>query len=92
MELYINEIRQILANARRRAYTAINTAMVEAYWQISQRIVEQEQQGEKRAAYDEEILKTLSKELTGEFGKGFSYSNLKNFKQFYLIYPDSEKS
>ena len=68
---YIAEIKQILEQARQKAYSAVNTAMVEAYWQIGKRIVEEEQQGEERAAYGEEILKTLSKELTKEFGKRF---------------------
>ncbi len=64
--------------------------MVEAYWHIGQRIVLQEQNGKERANYGEQILIELSKNLTEEFGKGFSYSNLRNFRQFYLTYPDSE--
>ena len=64
--------------------------MVEAYWQIGKRIVEQEQHGEDRAAYGEGILKELSKALTAEFGKGFFYANLRNFRQFYLTYSDHE--
>ncbi len=82
------EVLQILKTARQKAYTAVNSAMVEAYWHIGKRIVEEEQQGVKRAAYGEAILKTLSKALTTEFGKGFSYANLRNFRQFYLTYPD----
>ncbi|MEO6833399.1 MAG: PDDEXK nuclease domain-containing protein [Chitinophagaceae bacterium] len=85
---YIQEIKQILANARQKAYIAINTAMVEAYWHIGKRIVEEEQQGEQKAAYGEAILKTLSIALTEELGKGFSYANLRNFRQFYLTYPN----
>lgn len=87
---YISEIKQILAQARHRAYSAVNSAMVEAYWLIGKRIVEQEQKGEKKANYGEEILKNLSIALSKEFGKGFSYSNLRNFRQFYLTYPNSE--
>jgi predicted nuclease of restriction endonuclease-like (RecB) superfamily len=89
---YINDIKLLLAQARQKAYTAINHAMVEVYWQIGRRIVEEELQGEQRATYGEEILQTLSKELTAEFGKGFSYANLKNFKQFYLIFPEDQIS
>ena len=85
---YIQEIKQILAEARQKAYNAINFAMVEAYWHIGKRIVEEEQKGEKRAAYGKDILKELSKELASEFGKGFSSPNLRNFRQFYLTYPD----
>lgn len=90
MNSYIDDIRRILADARKNAYSAINAAMVEAYWQIGKRIVEQEQNGENRAAYGQAILKELSKALTAEFGKGFSYSSMYNFRQFYLTYPDPE--
>ena len=58
---YIAEIKQILEQARQKAYTAVNIAMVEAYWQIGKRIVEEEQQGKERAAYGEEILKILQR-------------------------------
>jgi len=87
---YIAEIKQILEMARQKSYMAVNFAMVEAYWLIGKRIVEEEQQGKVRAAYGEEILKTLSAELTKEFGKGFSAPNLRNFRQFYLTFPEQE--
>jgi DUF1016 N-terminal domain len=87
---YITEIKQILAQARQNAYQAINSAMVEAYWKIGEKIVLEEQNGNERAAYGEAVLKELSIALTAEFGKGFSYSNLRNFRQFYLTYPDLE--
>ena len=86
---YIQEIKQILAQARQKTYTAINAAMVQAYWQIGQRIVVEEQNGKERATYGEAILKELSIALTAEFGKGFSYANLRNFRQFYLTYPEA---
>ncbi|MDR0307709.1 MAG: PDDEXK nuclease domain-containing protein [Chitinispirillales bacterium] len=87
---YISEIKQILADARQKAYSAVNSAMVEAYWLIGKRIVEEEQQGKERAAYGEEILKTLSAELTKEFGKGFGTRNLWDFKKFYLTFSEYE--
>lgn len=87
---YIHDIKTILTLARQKSYTAINTVMVEAYWKIGERIVLQEQQGQDRAKYGEAILKELSKALTQEFGKGFSYANIRNFRQFYKTYPDSE--
>ncbi|WP_317190837.1 DUF1016 N-terminal domain-containing protein [Parabacteroides goldsteinii] len=87
---YIQEIKSILAQARQKAYAAVNSAMVEAYWKIGERIVNQEQQGKEKAAYGEAILKELSIALTEEFGKGFSYANLRNFRQFYLTYPNPE--
>lgn len=87
---YIAEIKIILEQARQKAYQAINSAMVEAYWLIGKRIVEEEQNGKERAEYGEAVLKNLSVALTEEFGKGFSYANLRNFRQFYLTYPNKE--
>ena len=88
---YINEIKTILKNARQKAYTAVNSAMVEAYWEIGRRIVEEEQNGKERAEYGKEILQNLSKELTEEFGKGYSYRTLREIRQFYLMFSDFEK-
>jgi len=84
------EIKTILEQSRQKSYQAINSAMVDAYWLMGKRIVEQEQQGKNRAEYGEHILVELSKALTTEFGKGFSYANLRNFRQFYLTFPDKE--
>ena len=88
---YINEIKTILKNARQKAYTAVNSAMVEAYWEIGRRIVEEEQNGKETAEYGKEILQNLSKELTEEFGKGYSYRTLREIRQFYLMFSDFEK-
>ena len=82
------DIKSILELARGKARSAVNSAMVEAYWLIGQRIVQEEQQGKARAAYGQRLLENLSKELSESFGKGFSYANLRNFRQFYLTYPD----
>ena len=81
---YIKEIKTILKNARQKAYTAINSAMVEAYWKIGRRIVEEEQSGK-------EILQNFSKKLTEEFGKGYSYRTLREIRQLYLMFSDFEK-
>src|ERR1700755_126938 len=80
----------ILQSARQKAYTAVNSQMVQAYWLMGKRIVEEEQKGEKKASYGEAILRNLSIALTAELGKGFSYANLRNFRQFYIVYPDFE--
>jgi predicted nuclease of restriction endonuclease-like (RecB) superfamily len=88
---YIQEIKQILAKARQKAYAAVNVAMVEAYWLVGKRIVAEEQNGKDRADYGKEILRTLSAELNAEFGKGYSVTNLKNFRKFYLLFNDIEK-
>jgi predicted nuclease of restriction endonuclease-like (RecB) superfamily len=89
---FYSEIKDILANARKKAYSAVNFAMVEAYWLIGKRIVEEEQNGNERADYGEYLLKNLSIELKNELGKGFSLANLKNFRQFYIVFPDFQKS
>ena len=81
----------ILKNAKQKAYTAVNSAMVEAYWEIGRRIVEEEQNGQERAEYGKEILQNLSKELTEKFGKGYSYRTLREIRQFYFMFSDFEK-
>jgi predicted nuclease of restriction endonuclease-like (RecB) superfamily len=88
---FFQDIRNILQQARQKAYVAVNFAMVGAYWQIGKRIIEEEQAGKHRADYRSFLITRLSKELTIEFGKGFSVANLKNFRQFYLTFPDFEK-
>lgn len=85
---FVREIKQIVTQARQKAYAAINSAMVDAYWQMGKRIVEQEQQGKDRADYGSQLLKSLSKELTVEFGRGFSANSLYYFRQFYLAFPE----
>lgn len=85
---FIQEIKQLVARSRQEAYAAVNQAMVNAYWQIGRRIVEEEQGGAERANYGKQILKQLSVALTEEFGKGFSVQNLYYFRQFYLTFPE----
>jgi predicted nuclease of restriction endonuclease-like (RecB) superfamily len=82
------EISAILKQARSKAYQAVNTVMVETYWQIGKRIVEQEQQGKSRAGYGDYLITNLSRHLSHAIGKGFSEANLKNIRQFYLTFPD----
>lgn len=70
--VFYDDISQILIEGRKKAHIAINFAMVETYWNIGKRIVEQEQQGKERANYGEQLLVNLSRHLSGTFGKGFS--------------------
>ena len=79
-------VQQILTAARDRAWQAVNTAMVEAYWEIGRVIVEEEQAGKGRADYGKRILDGFSARLTAEFGKGFDPSNLRNMRTFFLTY------
>lgn len=64
--------------------------MVEAYWNVGRRIVEEEQRGKQKADYGEYLIQNLSKQLAKEFGAGFTEQNLRNFRQFYLIFPDEK--
>ena len=81
-----DEISNLLKEARKSIVSNINTTMTKTYFLIGKRIVEEEQNGNERAEYGENLIKTLSKRLTEEFGKGFSKRNLWQMKQFYLAY------
>lgn len=85
---FVAEIKSILEEARSKSYAAISSLMTNAYWYIGRRIVEQEQQGADRAEYGKQLMETLSAELTKEYGKGYSVSYLRTFRQFYLEFPD----
>ncbi len=80
----MNEIRELLLNARQRVAVQVNTELLSTYWNIGRIIVEHEQQSKERADYGKQTLKLLSKELIKEFGKGFSISNLYNMRLFYM--------
>ncbi len=84
---FYEQIRSILETARNQAYSAANSAMVQAYWSIGKSIVEQQGKSE-RAEYGRQLLQELSKQLTHDFGKGFTASNLRNMRQFYLTFPN----
>ncbi|MFN9727485.1 YhcG family protein [Acidovorax sp.] len=79
-------VRQLLLSVRSQVRQSVNTAMVQTYWQIGRLIVEDEQGGEKRAAYGRRVLEDLSKRLTDEFGGGFSVQSLWNYRQFYMTF------
>ncbi|HBU08261.1 MAG: hypothetical protein A2321_01495 [Omnitrophica WOR_2 bacterium RIFOXYB2_FULL_45_11] len=80
------EIRALIMAARNAVVRNINTVQVMTSFEIGRRIVEHEQQGENRAEYGKALLKVLSNNLTEEFGRGFSRSNLQNMRNFYMIY------
>ncbi len=89
-ETLYGSVREILAGARRRAYTAVNFAMVESYWLIGQQIVEHEQHGAERADYGKGLLRELAARLTKDFGKGFDESNLRYMRLFYRCFPNCD--
>lgn len=76
-------IKNVLEQARKRVYRNIQSEMVFAYWQIGKMIVEK-QGGEERAKYGEGLIKELSEQMTKDFGKGFTISNLWYMRQFYI--------
>ena len=84
---FYNEIKEILVSARNKVYQTANFAMVEAYWNIGKSIIE-EQGGNEKAEYGAGLIKELSKQMTKDFGKGFTVANLKNMRQFYLTFPN----
>ena len=89
-ESFIGDIKRLVEQGRNAAYGAVNAVMIETYWRIGQRIVEQEQKGKERAEYGTQLIEMLSEELTKSYGKGFSVRNLWLFKQFYLTFNDLE--
>lgn len=83
----LEEIRGILKQARQQAVTAVNSAMVFAYWEIGKRIVQEEQKGSERAEYGTYLLKDLARNLSYDFGKSFDARELRRIRQFYLSFP-----
>lgn len=80
-------IAETYQQGQQRAVLAINTHLVETYWQIGQYIVEFEQGGNAKAGYGKGLLPKLSKDLTLALGKGFSESNVARMRQFYMAFP-----
>ena len=87
---FINDVKKIVEHGRAVAYSGVNAVMIDTYWHIGRRIVEQEQKGKERAEYGTQLIEMLSKELTIAYGKGFGTRNLWLFRQFYLTFSDLE--
>lgn len=88
--LVVNEIRTVLDSARYNVAQQVNKEILTTYWTIGRIICEYEQTNPNRADYGKQTLKELSRELTKEFGKGFSRSNLQNMRQLYLTYQKNQ--
>ena len=84
-----SEIKETLLSSRGQAYSAVNYALVQAYWHIGRIIVEHEQDGSLRAEYGKGVLQELSERLQQEFGTGFSVRNLQQMKKFYILFPNT---
>ena len=83
-----DRVAAILEEARTSVVRTVNTRMVIAYWLIGREIVQAEQGGRPRAGYGDTLLEDLSRRLTARYGRGYSAANLKNFRQFHLVYTD----
>ena len=88
--MLVNDLRSIVSKARSKAFAAVNYSLVVRNWRIGQRIVEQEQNGASRAEYGKHVIEVASAALTEEFGKGFSETNIRTFRKFFLIFNNLE--
>jgi predicted nuclease of restriction endonuclease-like (RecB) superfamily len=82
-----NKVREIIDEARGTVYREINLTMVKAYWEIGREIVEEEQKGEARAEYGNQLIENLAKKLKLSYGKGFNKRNLFYMRKFYQVFP-----
>lgn len=89
---FLNKVSLLIEEAKKNVKTAVNIAMVYTYFEIGRMIIEEEQNGDNRAECGKYIIRNLSSFLTEHYGKGYSISNLKNFRQFYLIYSNDSIS
>ena len=88
VESLFNKVANLIEQARARVATAMNVAEVYTKYQIGRYIVEEEQSGKKRAEYGKQVLECLSERLTAHYGDGWSYSNLRQVRQFFLTYSN----
>ena len=86
----LSNVGTTLEQGRRQAAYAVNSAMVQTYWEIGRQIVEYEQHGNEKAEYGADVLNRLSKDLTDRYGKGFSHSNVVYMRRLYLTYSKSQ--
>lgn len=82
-----NSIKTLMDKARNEVAREVNNILVQTYWEIGRIIVEDEQGHSERAEYGKELINDLSRQLTREYGRGFSRSNLQNMRNLYLSYP-----
>ena len=90
IEVLSDRIAQLMAEARNKVATAVNTVMVYTYYEIGRYIVEDEQEGENRAKYGKQVLAELSARLTEKLGKGWSAEHLRLIRNFYLVYSSQK--
>jgi len=89
-ESFFSKVAELLKQARKSIVTSVNRTMVLTYFEVGRMIVEEEQSGKERAEYGEKLIPELSERLLSEFGKGFSVTNLKQMRSFYLLYSKGQ--
>ena len=87
-QIFVDDLKQIVQINLKRVYSAINYGQVYTNWCIGKRIIEQEQKGKIRAEYGKRVIAIASKSLTDEFGSGYSITNIKSFRKFFVEYKD----
>lgn len=86
----IQDLRLIIEQGRHQAYASVNQTIIQTYWNIGRRIVEEEQGGKVRAEYGKRLIANLAEELSPLYGSGYSKRNLEYYRQFYLCFKDLE--
>lgn len=90
IDSFYSKILDLLKSAHKTVYQSVNSTMVETYYKIGKLIVDEEQQGKEKAKYGKNLINELSERLSDEFGKGFSATNLKQMRSFYLTYSKGQ--
>ena len=84
----VNDIKTIIEQGRQAAYSSVNLVMINTYWNIGRRIVEEEQNGDARAEYGKQLIDKIAVELTIEYGNNYEARRLRDYRQFYLLFRD----
>ena len=87
---FLTDIRSIIDTGRRQAYAAVGQSAIATFWNVGRRIVEEEQNGQGRAAYGTGLIKNLAEQLIPVYGTSYSKRNLDYYKKFYLLFPNEE--
>ena len=90
-KVLFRDVCSIIEQGSQQAYANVNQIAIATYWNVGRRIVEEEQRGQKRAAYGTRLMKNLSDDLIPIYGRSYSKRNLDYYKKFYLLFPDPEK-
>lgn len=89
-EIFYNNVKELLKQARTTVVQTVNKTMVITYFEIGKMIIDEEQKGNERAKYGQQLTRGLSQRLSKEFGKGFSITNIQQMRNFYLIYQKQQ--